>query len=375
MNNLPNLSETTKKLLHAPKNSPIRSNAKAIYNMGIELKRTRKFVKTMKNNGRTAAWGTFVREVFGKRNINIIAKALKISTHEIPNHEFRLQPITQIYHQCNQGFWPETKIKPVPFALVKSDTAATDEFKQSELFNNDRHNKDIIENFVLNMGRQYLHDQKVDCLTLTCDRYQMHIDRFFETFAKHVYVIERDDKKIELIEEAAKACPHFYDKKVTIFHIDAGEITLPTCQFIDLDIGGAILKNSNIIKRHAKAQYLLDEKETKVFAFSFASRGGRYGSAQKNFEEIKSILSVFNVSLNGFDGVEGGKDTGIDMPGAISSCAKRGQKGQGKKVRSCKKHSVQYNVVSDDINVYDVVYFTYNDGLGPMGHVAISYKG
>ncbi len=364
------LSNTIKTMLHSDRNHPTRTNTRNIIMLGRELLKTKQVVNS---NGRRE-WTKFVREVLGESNQTYCQKAMYLAKYVIPPDHIKTKTATELYKLCTTGFYPmykhiqkemDEKVSLSEKVELKQTVVVESPFEHTYVDN--RPNKDIVENFVVNLGKQYFQD-KVNCLTLTCDRYQMHIDRLFDSFAKKVYVLERETDKMNFIIQQAQTCPYNLSKKVRFIPLDASDFTLTDCQFMDLDVGGSIATNLNAIKNHAFQQHRRDRR-INIFAFSFSPRGGRHENAETNFKNLKSILNCLDIELIGFDNVKGGTGKGVDMPGSVRENTVKNDSN-----KYCKKHTVNYRAQYDSTTVYDLVYFTYDDGFGPMCHIAIAYK-
>lgn len=360
------LDPITKTMLKADRDHPTRKNTRNIIMMGRELLEVKKFVNS---NGRRE-WTKFLRTVLGESNQTYCQKAMYLAKYVIPVDHINSKSATELYQLCNSGFYPKYKHiqKSEAGEQIKTTEKITVKSPFKRTYAGTSPNKDIIENYVVNLGRQYFQEDKVNCMTLTCDRYQMHVDRLFANFAKKVYVLERKTDKMEFIRDQASKCPYNLSGKVSLIPLDASEFTLNDCQFMDLDIGGSIANNISAIRNHAFRQHHRD-KNINVFAFSFSSRGGPYENSETNFTNLKSILHVFDVELIGFDAVKGGFGKGVEMPGSVHENAIKGDKN-----RYCKKHTVNYKAKYDSTQIYELVYFTYSDTSAPMGHMVITYR-
>jgi len=233
-----------------------------------------------------------------------------------------------------------------------------------------RPNKDIVENKMMLTGRRLLSKRRrVNCLTVCCDRYQLHVDRLFKSFAKKVFIVERAEDKLETINAATENCQFHKDGKVKIIPLDANEFTMNNCQFVDLDIDGTLKTNGETIRKHALVQKNDNSHSRKVFAFAFSDR---YKKAV-TFSELHEIFKIFGVFLTGFGGVPGGFGKGKSVPKSINM-GQRSKNNPDGKMRYCKKVEADYTMLTTSVQIEEILYHKYNDGEGPMGHMVISYR-
>jgi ferredoxin len=234
-----------------------------------------------------------------------------------------------------------------------------------------RPNKDIVEKKMMITGRRILGygNKRVNCLTVCCDRYQLHVERLFKCFAKKVFIVERAEDKLKTINAAAKNCRFHKNGKVKIIPLDADEFTLNDCQFMDLDIDGTLGTSSKTIKKHALTQRNDNNHSRKVFAFAFS---GRY-KTDLTFSELHEILRIFDVFLTGFDGVPGGFGKGKSVPKSVNTSS-RSKKNPDGKLRYCKKLGADYTMLTKNVQIEEIIFHKYDDGMGPMGHIVISYR-
>jgi hypothetical protein len=386
------LSELSLKMLEVDSKDPIRRNVINNVKLGMDLHALQKIVNKGKSQG---TWLKFVDQHFGKDKRPFCYRALALYRHQIPLEDLRRCSASAIYSDISRGiyrkytndprqYWMKTFQMQNEIPIIKEGLEKSNDHRYVQKLSrqkskdpnyNDRPNKDIIENYVINMGRQYFQENKVTCLTVVGQRYQKHINRLFASFAQSVYVFENDPKTLKSIREKMVHCPYSTEGRVTVVPLDASEITILDCPFIDLDIEGTFPNVTTTIQKHALAQKASHIDSPKIFAFTFASRGGRYGSSAINYQGLKDILSCFDVELIGFNGSIGNfgkkvnKSGGKKMPGAV---IKHGN--TDKEIRNCMKHDVNCKPMSKDITIFDIVYFTYNDSQGPMGHMTISYS-
>jgi hypothetical protein len=360
------LSTTIKTMLAADRDNPIRKNTVNIIMMGRQLLKTKEVI----NSGGRREWTAFLKNTLGESNQTYSQKAMYLAKHIIPPDHIKTKSATELYKLCNKGIYP--KYEHIQKAEDLTKTIALSEKVKVEspferTYTGNSPNKDIVENYVVNLGERYLKD-KVNCLTLTCDRYQMHVDRLFDRFAKKVYILERATDKMKYIQEQATTCPYNLSGKVSFIPLDADEFTLTNCRFVDLDISGSIATTVNAIRAHALRQHRRNSR-INVFAFTFSSRGGPYENTETNFKNLQAIMDCFDIDLIGFDEMKGDFGKGVKMPGSVHEHARKADHN-----RYCMKHTVNYKMKNDNTEVYELVYFTYSDTSAPMGHMAIVYK-
>ncbi len=365
-------SKETKQLLRSPNNTLLRNDGVLIFKMGLEMRKAKEIVKGTKDkDGYKLKWREFIEPLFGTRNVGFIAKAMKISHFNITRSALRDEPLYTLYYQVNKGMWPENPHKTLPFTVkseanpvVARHAPVTEEV--TETYRTGRENKDLVENAVLNMARGFI-KRKVNCLTLCCDRYDLHVNRLFDSFAKKVYIFEQDRDKLIMIYRAAKLCHHYQERKVHVLPVNASELTLNDCEFIDLDIEGSLVKTKDTVIKHAQTQRCQDPQPVnsrRVFSYTFSLRPF---SREKTVEAMKDVLRTFGVYLQGFDGEKGTYGKGTNVPGAVIRSSRKGG------AKNCKEHTVQYTKGTDSTKVSQIKYFTYDDGHGPMGLMAITY--
>ena len=232
-----------------------------------------------------------------------------------------------------------------------------------------RPNKDIVERKMMISGRRFLKTKRVNCLTVCCDRYKLHVDRLFKSFAKKVFIVERAEDKLKIINEAAKNCRFHKNGKVKIIPLDANDFTLNDCQFMDLDINGTIGTNGETIKKHALAQRNDKTHSRKIFSFAFSAR---YKN-ELTFSELHEIFKIFDIFLIGFGGVPGGFGKGKSVPKSINM-GPRDKNNPDGKLRYCKKVEANYSMLTKNVQIEEILFHKYDDGAGPMGHIVISYR-
>lgn len=387
------LSQLSLRMLEVDSKDPLRKDPINMVKLGMDLQELQKVVNESKSQGQ---WLKFIDQFFGKDKRPLCYRALSLYRHQIPLEDLiKASSVNTICKNISNGhyrkyindprqYWMKTfrvyNETPVTTSLIEPTNSSRNQklsrqkSKDPNYYN--RPNKDVVENYVVNMGRQYFHD-KVTSLTIVGKRYQKHVNRLFAAFAKNVYILENNPETLKDIKDKMVHCPyHNYDKRVSVVPMDASEITILNCPFIDLDIEGTFPGTTNTIRKHAASQISSLVESAKIFAFTFASRGGRYSKSEINYDGLKSILECFNIELIGFNGSIGNfgknlnKSGGTDMPGAVKDSAVSGDANM-----YCKKHIVNCKPMKkSSISVFDIVYFTYNDGQGPMGHMAIAYK-
>ena len=262
------LSELSLQMLKADSKDPIRREVLNVVKLGMDLQVLQKIV----NNGKAqGVWLKYIEDNFGKSNQSLCARALGLYRHRIPMPALiAATSASDLYQECTMGYFKKYKHDPRNYWMkilrmqnetptlpeAKPKTSHSQKQKLTRQKSNDpnyyeRPNKDIVENFVINMGRQYFQDNKVNALTIVGKRYQKHVNRLFNAFAQHVYIFEHAPAILKDIKQKSAHCPYSSEGYVTIIPMNADEITILDCPFIDLDIEGTFPNVTDTIRKHA----------------------------------------------------------------------------------------------------------------------------
>ena len=219
-------------------------------------------------------------------------------------------------------------------------------------------NKDFVENHFLTTVKQYIHGQKISCLSVTGPDYNRHIENLFSTVADKVYVVEREKGVFQKIYSEALICPNYINGNVNLIKADLADIIIPDCQYIDLDLMGSIKGEVNIITRCILTQLYFLPDSIKFLTFTVSTRND--GGPSERFKVLQTIFqdSGLNSELEGF---HGGKLFGNKIPMGSQ---------EHTQLKFCYK---RIPIISNYGCVIDVQVFTYQDTT-PMLSILFVYK-
>jgi hypothetical protein len=158
----------------------------------------------------------------------------------------------------------------------------------------DNPNKQFVESYFLNIIKNHLDKDLINCLTITGPDYNRHVGKLFSHIANHITICEKSRYVFNVIYKKASICPFYLNNQVSLINDDIANINKDNCYYIDLDLM-ATIKNikSCILKQINNQKQTCNKNKLKFLSFTSSMR--KDGGEKNRIKILKELL---------FDGFE-----------------------------------------------------------------------